>query len=198
MWGRGAKGNGALLCSLLAFSDFPCYPQANWAPLVMIPEWVGLCTLQDPVGLSNELSYETGSFSGHHTTHRCFQSAVLRLYFPAPEPWVEWCASLPSCSSWFICTQMWDCPLHQPQPHRVHQLLPSREYSPLLLVWVNVSSLTPWLSDFHTFQFSGSSGYFLFLNLLLSFWSCEEAQCIYLHLPLGCHIHSCIIYNIQS
>ena len=39
-----------------------------------------------------------------------------------------------------------------------------------LLVWMNVSSLTPWLSDFHTVQFSVSSGCFLFLNLLLSFF----------------------------
>ena len=58
-------------------------------------------------------------------------------------------------------------------------------YPPLLPVWMNVSSLTPWLSDFHTVQFSGSSGYFLFLNLLLSFfWLCGEAKCIYLCLHL--------------
>ena len=57
---------------------------------------------------------------------------------------------------------------------------------PLLLVWMNVSSLTPWLSDFHTVWFSVSSGCFLFLNLLLSFfWLCKEARCIYLHLHLG-------------
>ena len=44
---------------------------------------------------------------------------------------------------------------------------------------MNVSSLTPWLSDFLTVRFSGSSGYFLFLNLLLSFfWLCKEAECI--------------------
>ena len=50
----------------------------------------------------------------------------------------------------------------------------------------SVSSLTPWLSDFRTVQFSVSPGYFLFLNLLLSFfWLWEEAQCVYLRLPLG-------------
>ena len=43
-----------------------------------------------------------------------------------------------------------------------------------VLVWMNVSSLTPWLLDFYTVQFSGSSGYFLFLNLLSFFWLCEE------------------------
>ena len=21
-----------------------CYPQSNWAPLVLVPEWMGLCT----------------------------------------------------------------------------------------------------------------------------------------------------------
>ena len=57
---------------------------------------------------------------------------------------------------------------------------------PFLPVWMSVSSLTPWLSDFHTVRFSGSSGYILFLNLLLSvFWFCKEAQCVYLRLPLG-------------
>ena len=57
---------------------------------------------------------------------------------------------------------------------------------PLLLVWTSVSSLTPWLLDFHAVRFSVSSGCFLFLNLLLSlFWLYEEAQCVYLCLHLG-------------
>ena len=47
------------------------------------------------------------------------------------------------------------------------------------------SSLTPWLSDFHTVRFSGCSGCFLFLNLLSFFWLYEEAQCVYLRLHLG-------------
>ena len=75
----------------------------------------------------------------------------------------------------------------------VLQLLPCQESSPpscsslpLLPVWMNVSSLTPWLSDFHMVQLSVSSGCFLFLNLLLSFfWLCKKAKCIYLHLHLG-------------
>ena len=40
---------------------------------------------------------------------------------------------------------------------------------PLLLVWMNVSSLTPWLSDFHTVWFSVSSGWLLFLNCCCPF-----------------------------
>ena len=34
-----------LLLSLLDFSHSLHYPQSNWAPLVLIPEWVGLCML---------------------------------------------------------------------------------------------------------------------------------------------------------
>ena len=55
---------------------------------------------------------------------------------------------------------------------------------PLLPVWMNISSLTPWLLDFHTVQFSGSSGYFLFLILLI-FWLFKETKCVYLCLHLG-------------
>ena len=52
-------------------------------------------------------------------------------------------------------------------------------------VWMNVSSLTPWLSDFHAVWFSGSSDCFLFLNLLLSFfWLCEEVKHFYVSLHL--------------
>ena len=45
------RGGGAereqwrLLHSLMDFSHSLCYPQSNWAPLVLIPEWVGFCTL---------------------------------------------------------------------------------------------------------------------------------------------------------
>ena len=49
------------------------------------------------------------------------------------------------------------------------------------------ASLVPWLSDFHTVRFSGTSVFvFVFLNLFLSFfWLCEEVKCIYLCLHLG-------------
>ena len=80
-------------------------------------------------------------------------------------------ATLPTCSSsWCLTT---------------HLLYPSWPSPPLLPVWMNASSLTPWLSDFHTIWFSVSSGYFLFLSLLSFFWLCKEAKCIYLCLHLG-------------
>ena len=80
------------------------------------------------------------------------------------------------------CGTTWSSSRHfATSPFHLSCLSPS-----LLLAWVSGSSLTPWLSDIHTILFSGSSGCFLFLNLLLSFfWLCEEAQCVYLHLHLG-------------
>ena len=55
------------------------------------------------------------------------------------------------------------CWVQQPAPCR-ESSLPGCQSLPLLLVWMNVSSLSPWLSDFHTVQFSVSSGCFSFLN----------------------------------
>ena len=82
------------------------------------------------MGLSSELFCEAGSFSCHLNLHRCFQSEVLRLYFPTLEPWVERFVSLPSCSSQFIYIQMWDHLFHQPLPCMVCQLPPCHESSP--------------------------------------------------------------------
>ena len=132
------------------------------------------------MGLSSELSCEAGSFSHCLNPHRFFQSEVLKLYFPALEPWVA--RSLPVFSPVVLpglspckcgtarssSRHLATCPLHHSCPS-----------PPLLPVWMNVSSLTAWLLDFHTVQFSVSSGCFLFLNLLPFFWLCEEAQCVY-------------------
>ena len=109
------------------------------------------------------------------------------------DPWVVQSVSLPSYSSQFICMWMWDPSVCYLPPHQVLQPLPCCKSSlpgcpslSLLPVWMSVSSLTPWLSDFHTVWFSVSSGCFLFLNLLLSFfWLWEEAQCVCLCLHLG-------------
>ena len=81
----------------------------------------------------------------------------------------------------------WPSPLAAALPTRssshclaAHPLCPSCLSPPLLSVWINVSSLSPWLMDFSTVQFSGSSGYFLFLYLLLSFFCLREGtKCIY-------------------
>ena len=69
--------------------------------------------------------------------------------------------------------------LHNLPPHWVLQPLPCHESSPpscqslpLLLVWMNVSSLSPLLLDFCAVQFSVSSGCFLFLNCCCPSFGC--------------------------
>ena len=110
------------------FSHFPHYPQSNWALLVLIPGSVGLCTFQDPVGLSNELSCESGSFSccclNPHVFNKTFSIRGLRLYFPVPELQVAQSLLLPNYSSWSMCSRMWDCPVHNLLPRHFYQLLP--------------------------------------------------------------------------
>ena len=69
------------------FSLSPCYPQSNWSPLVLVPEWVGLCTLLAPVGLSKNLSCEAGSLSCcRPNPHGHFQSEVRGFISPRWSP----------------------------------------------------------------------------------------------------------------
>ena len=69
-------------------------------------------------------------------------------------------AASASCSLPASCSLAGPCP--PATPHK--SSLTGCPAPPLLSVWMNVSSLSPWLSDFHVVQFSVSSGCFLFLN----------------------------------
>ena len=158
-----------------------------------------------------KLSCEAKIFSCCHNLHRFFQSEVLRLYFPALEPWVAQSLSLPSGSSQFIHRQMWDHLLRQPPPPAPVLKLPPCHVStppqlpspPILVVWMNVPSLTPWLSDFQTVRFSVSSC-FLFLNLLLSFFlvvrggSVSTYTSILLEVPLFQAFYSSLSHSFQE
>ena len=146
------------------------------------------------MSLSNELSCEAGSFSHClFNPHRCFESELEALFPHAGDlgstvclapllflP-VYLCANvgpqgLPATTLWGLLATAWPVPLHNLPPHCVRQPLPCHKPSlpgclspPLLLFWMNVSSLSPWLSDFHTVRFSFSSGSFLFLNCCCPF-----------------------------
>ena len=147
------------------------------------------------MGHSNELSCEVGNFS-HHLNPTVFFFFSQRLCGSVSP---HWNLELPGLShslavsptlSAYNCGTACSacCHLAQSDSHHLsmNPLCPSCPSPLLLLVWMNVSSLTPGSSDFHTVQFPVSSGCFLFLNLLLSlFWLCEEAQSTYLHLHLG-------------
>ena len=83
--------------------------------------------------------------------------------------------------------------LHVNRDRPLHQLLPCQEFSP---PWLPISAPPTSLDKCFFFNslvvrlpyssISVSSGCFLFLNILLSFfWLCEGATCIYLCLPVG-------------
>ena len=138
--------------------------------------------------LSNELSREPGSFSHCCNPHTFLQPEVLRLNFPALEPWVVRSVLLPSYSSRLIHMQMWGCLVCQLLPC-THSSLPFHDSSPAQLpISTPPTSLgecfffkslvvgLPYSSIFWQF-------WLLFLNLLSFFWWCEEGRKAYLTTP---------------
>ena len=110
-----------LLGSLSAFSHFPHFPQVivpfQVPPWCWFPGGWACAHSRTPCAPPMESPViETGSFSCHCNPHRFLQPEILRLYFPTLEPWATWSVLLPSCSSWLIRMQIWDCPVHQPPP----------------------------------------------------------------------------------
>ena len=87
------------------------------------------------------------------------------------EPWVAWSASLPAVAPGLFVHK---CGATGAARHHLAMspLHPGSPSLPLLPVWMNVSSLSPWLSDFHTVRFSISSGCFLFLNCCCPSFGC--------------------------
>ena len=122
------------------------------------------------MGLSNELSCESGSFFCCQIPHRFFSVRVFEALFPCTR--TLGCVVCPRVRQLLPCqpAAALTAPLHNPPPLWVHQppfccesSPPSCLSLPLLPVWVSVSSLSPWFSDFHTVRFSVSSC-FLFSN----------------------------------
>ena len=139
-----------LVLLLASFQSLPPLPTSKPGPSGA-GSWVGgLVYILGPIlGSSVNSPVSLGVCPAAASTPQVFSVRGLRLYFPTLELWVAWSVSLPSCSSQFVCTRMWDHPLCQ--------LLPCLTSSPpgclslsFLPVWMNVSSLTPWLLDFHT------------------------------------------------
>ena len=89
LWGRGPRGNSVPCLALGCLSvtsptthkqigPFWCWFPGGWACVRSRILWVS--PTNSPVKL--------GVFSFWLNPHRCFQSEVLRLYFPALEPWL--------------------------------------------------------------------------------------------------------------
>ena len=86
----------------------------------------------------------------------------------------------------------------QPQHARPCPLYSGSPSLPLLLTWMNDSSLNPWLSDLHTVRFSGSSGYFLFQIGCYSSYGCERRQSMstYISILAGSLAYFLILQNV--
>ena len=160
MWGTNQRRNNAA-CLVLTPLSVTSLISHKWIVSfqVLTCRWVGLCTFYDPVGLSDELSCETGSFSHHHNTHifftaRGFESLVSRAKVPGFKICLTHQLFLPA----YLCANVGPPMgsstfppglLATTLPHPLH---PSC-LSPLLLpVWMNVS-LTSWSLDFHANDF---------------------------------------------
>ena len=159
--------------------------------------------------LSNELACEAGSFSCCcFNFHGCFHQRFEALFPRAGALGCMICFA-PRHSSRLIYVQMWGHRVCQPPPCGVCQLQsdllcstirhltgstsrrlgtsplrPGCPSPPLLPVWMNVSSLSPWLSDPCSSIFCQFWLFFVF-KLLSFFWLCKEAQCVYLCPHLG-------------
>ena len=120
------------------------------------------------------------------TPHRFFSSEVLRYYFTMLGPWVSLSVSLPSCSSLFIRMQMWDHLLCQPPPCRASSpsQLPISAPPTSLNGCFFFNCLVVRLP--YSLVFWQLWLFFVFKLVVVFLWLCEEAQCNYLRLHLGC------------
>ena len=170
MHGRGRRGNNAtcLALSWLSVTSPTTHKQIG-------PLWCW---------------FQVGRFVYILWPHGSIQQTFLWgwEFFPLPQPpqifttrSFEALFTHTGTLGWMIClTPHLFLPIHPhanvgppapqlPPLHRVCQQLPCHKSSSPgcpspnpLPVWMNVSSLTPWLSDFHTLWFSVSSGGFCF------------------------------------
>ena len=177
MWGRRRRGNNAT-CSALSWllvtsstthkqiGPFWCWFLDGWVCVHSRTLWVFPVNTPVRPGVSFTTATPTSFY------HQRFWSCISPC----------WNLGLHSLSHFpVVLPTTRKCGTTHPGPRcclAAHPLHPVCLSLPLLPVWMNASSLTPWLSDFHTVWFSGSSGYLLFLNLFLSFFRLFKEQSV--------------------
>ena len=177
MWRRGLRGKNATCLALGWLSVTSPGTHKQIGPFWCWFPGEGVCVCSGPLGsLQRTLLWGWEFLLLLQPLKGVFMSG-LRLYFPELEPWVAQSALLPQHSSQFIYKWMWDhgvCLLQPGLPHStIHHLTgsssrhlatspvhPGCPSPPLRPVCMNVSSLSPWLSGFHTVRFSVSCGCF--------------------------------------
>ena len=114
---EGPRGSNGSCSSLSDFSHALRYPQSNWAPLVLIPEWVGLCTFSAPVGVSpTNCPVRLGVSPAAVSTPMGVFNQRFEALFPCAGALGCVVCFAPRCSSWFIHVQMWGRGVCQPPP----------------------------------------------------------------------------------
>ena len=146
-------------------------PICYWFPSSCCPgaesqrEWVYVSP-KSFAGSLGGVSWGSHSFFCHPRPHWFLQAEVMGTYLPGTLSWVVWSgAGIPRSRG---------IPPNFHPRHMDVRLLhstPLHMSLPLLPVWMNVASLNPWLSDFHTAWFSNDSEWFLFCSLVSFFCS---------------------------
>ena len=141
-----------------------CWFLSGWACAHPRPLWVSPTTSPVRLGVSPAAaSTPTGVFNQRFEALFPCAGALGCVVCFAPPLFlpVYLCVNvgpqgLPATTLWGLPAAAWPAPFHNPPPPWVHQPPPCLESSlprlpslPLLPVWMNVSSLSPWLSDFH-------------------------------------------------
>ena len=142
-----------------------CCFLSGWACAHSRPLWVSPTNSPVRLGVSpTATSTPTGVFNQRfEALFPCTEALGCEVCFAPPSFLPSYlCANvgpqgLPAATLWGLLAAAWPAPFHNPPPRWIHQQLPCCESSPpccpspsLLPVWMNVSSLSPWLSDFHT------------------------------------------------
>ena len=186
MW-DGMRGNNATWSALVQLSvtlstthkqirPFWCWFLGGWVCVHFRTLWVSPTNFPVRLGVSAAASTPTGFFSqrlwGFISLH---WNPGLRGLSHSPVVPSGWSTCKYGTTHFTSCHLAWSASLHLAKSPSY----PNCPSPPLLPVWMNVS-FTLWLFDFHTVWFSGSSDYFLFLNMLLSFCGCTRKQSVYL------------------
>ena len=188
-----------MLHSLPGFSHSLHYPQSNWAPLLLVPEWVGLCHSRplwvSPTNSPVRLGVSPAPTS---TLMGVFNQRFEALFPRAGALGCAVCFPPPPVFPVYLCANVglrgllaagWPALFHNPPPlwarPRCRKSSPPRlpvSAPPTSLdgcfFFISLVVRLPCGSIFCQF-------WFFFVFKLLSFWLWEEAQCVHLHLHLG-------------
>ena len=166
--GEGLRGsNGA--CSTPCWTRHSLrHPQSNWAPLVLVPEWVGLCTPQAPVVSPRTSPVRLGVSPAAAPTPTGVFNQRFDALFPragalgcgvclAPRRLsglsVRECGAAGSASGQTACPVGPTLRQSQSRQGNTSPLHPGCLSPPLLPVWMNVHFLFPWCRTSLPFDF---------------------------------------------